>query len=305
MKKCASFLPLIIIGLILIAFTAINHLFSSKEQPSNSSLTQAEREAIRNGWERDNLNLPRPFGTIGYQLKNTFIGDTLGIHFAVTGDSSIDEFYEQNIESLKDCVAYMFFMMNSQSNLGEQFALYISEKRLHLKAYIQTPSGRIHTIHYAPDEPLEIITKDNLAPAEAMAKMLVFQIELLKSQISESSIIHSSATNALLICPGSDDYLADIETNSSTIKFIYIVTDEENAIAAFKPVKNNYQFQLNFANLLAENADSRELMTTMAICKMNYAIEYIKNDMSDSVTIELPYQVLQSILPSRFSNFKD
>ncbi len=273
MKKSQLF---ILISLLVLLIASISSHFNGNRasgcNKDTANIPSDVRRAMQEGFNEANKSLPRAYGSLGCLEKISLNNDTIEYCFRVTGDSAINEFYESNIDDLKLILCNMFVVMDGRRNYGTQFATMMKEYGVYLKFCLSVPGDKIFTIAFNPDEPYTYLQKVHQSPAQAYSNMLKQELFLLKMSLPIS--IDSMQLNLLQTSPAlavhanplydSSDILVAIQEYENTVSFKYLVSDADNNI---KLLKQNYGTELlaNLIDALAEDADMKELLVTMAL----------------------------------------
>ena len=260
-------------------------------------LSFSERQEIWRVIDEINRDLPKKVGTIGQLDKVSFGNDTLCYYFSNYGDSSIDEFYEENYEEVQEIMKYGCLTLKGQKNGGTKLASLLDSKGIILKTIFTTPSSKEFDFIFTGKELLDFINKIRISPTEALHTILDTHISLanlsLPMGLDDFGQIQSISNNTIKNSLGSGDRLIEIRHSGNDVIFTIETNEKEFKIKDIKPYTNNETFLTNFTESMVEDLDVKEFVDMLVVSHSNFTYHYYNPNSSESVNITIPYRILK------------
>lgn len=303
-------LGIFVFSFLLFLLTAIDtpSALFKKHLRNESLLTTEERITLQRAFDQINTSLPRPMGSLLYFTKISLEGDTIVYDYEVRKFDNFGKICEIHPDEVKSNLMHMFVVMNGRSEFGNKLASLMKEKGLNMKVRFAISSELVYEVDIEGIELAETLRKIELSPTEAYAVLIQNLVFFARKNIalnidSYGSVTSIPARAIQAATPNGEDLLVDIGSSPSGVYFKYLITDSIGLIETIRNGKQNPVFLKNFTELISEDEDMRELLTTIALAKMSYTVTYINKDtLCDSVKFTIPNHILEVVVPPCYSS---
>lgn len=260
-------------------------------------LSFSERQEIWRVVDDMNRELPEKIGTIGQLDKVSFRNDTLCLHYSNYGDSSIDEFYEENYNEVREIMKYGCLTLNGQRNGGTNLANLLDSKGIILKTIFTTPSSKKFSFIFTGKELLDFIDAVRVSPTEALHTILDTYIRLANLSLmglDDFDEFQSIPINTVKNSLGEGDRLIEIQHCGNDVIFIIETNETEFKLDDIKPFINNEYFLNEITKEMVEDPDIKEFVDMLVTTHSNFTYSYSIPNSSERVNITIPYRILKN-----------